>query len=205
MARRTITALAFLIIAAGPAAAQGPAFGVLAGITSSKVAVSGDGATLTFDSRIGFSGGVSMQLPLSTMLDLEVDALYAQKGFKISAGDDSAELKLGYIEFPVMLRYAIGTASARPFLLAGGSLAFEAGCDVSGTSEGITAETSCEDLLEETQKSTEMNLVFGGGVAFDRLSITARYALGMTDIFDDDDTTVDAKNRAIFLLVGFAF
>ncbi len=86
---------ATLALLGAPLAAQSPSLGLVGGITSSKVAISGDGATLTFDSRMGFAGGVSLQFPVGSGLELEVDGLYSQKGFKINTGDVSGEMKLG--------------------------------------------------------------------------------------------------------------
>lgn len=205
MVRNSLAIAALLLATAGAAQAQAPTFGVIGGITSSKVTVDGEGISLTLDSRTGFAGGVTARFPLSSMLGLEVDAMYAQKGFKISDGGDSAELKLGYIEVPVLLAYEIGTASARPFLLAGGTASIKAGCDVGATSGGVSASSSCEDVVESEQKSLDLGLTFGGGVAFNRFSVQARYTVGMTEIFDDEDETVTSKNRALFLLAGFSF
>src|SRR5690606_13985468 len=129
--------LASLFLAA-PLSAQG-SFGVLGGLTSSKVAVSGEGASLTFDSRIGFAIGASVRHPLSAAVNLEIDALYAQKGFELNVEDESGQLKLGYIELPVLLTYGFGYGSSvQPFLLGGVSVAFKAGCSVGGTSGGVS-------------------------------------------------------------------
>ncbi len=205
MMNRLVGATAMVVLLGGTAAAQGPAFGVLGGLTSSKVVVSGEQISVTLDSRTGFAAGVSARMPLGAMLDLEVDGLYAQKGFKISDGGDSAELKLAYIDIPVMLSYQLGSGNVAPFLLGGGTLSIKSGCSVAATSGSVSASADCEDITGDSQKSTDLGLTVGGGLRFDRFSLQARYTFGMTDAFDDGDDTVSSKNRALFFLAGFSF
>jgi len=204
--RHGLATLALILGATASAGAQSTSFGVLGGLTSSKVTVDGDQITVTLDSRTGFAGGLASRTPLGGQLGLEVDALYAQKGFKISDGGDSAELKLGYIDVPVLLRYGLTTSTTTsPFLLAGGTVSFKASCDVGSTSGGVSASASCKDVTGDDQKSVDVGLTVGGGVDFNRFTIQARYTIGMTDILDDGDGSVTTKNRALFLLAGIMF
>lgn len=204
--RPQIIALSGLLaLGLAPVAAQSPKIGVLGGITSSNVTVDGENVSFSLESRTAITAGLSLQFPLSPMLDLEVDALYTSKGTKISDGGDSAELKLSYIDVPVLLRYNLGTAEAKPFLLAGGSVGIKASCSIGATSGSVSASSDCIDVVQDDQKSVDLGLTFGGGVAFNRFSIQARYTLGLTDIFDDDDDSVTSKNTTLFLLAGFSF
>ncbi len=203
--RHGLATLTLVFTLTAPAAAQRTSFGVLGGLTSSKVTVSGDQISVTLDSRTGFAGGLASHTSLGGQLGLEVDALYAQKGFKISDGGDSAELKLGYIDVPVLLRYQFNQSKTSPFILAGGTASFKASCDVGGTSGGVSASASCKDVTGDDQKSVDVGLTVGGGVDFNRFTIQARYTIGLTDILDDGDASVTTKNRALFLLAGIMF
>ncbi len=205
MTSRSLAAAALLVLGAASAQAQAPTFGVLGGLTSSKVTVDGEGISITLDSRTGFAAGLSARFPLSAMLGLEIDGMYAQKGFKISDGEDSAELKLGYLEIPVLLNYELGGSSTRPFLLGGATASIKAGCDVVATSGGVSASADCEEITDGEQNALDLGLTVGGGVAFNRFSVQARYTVGMSEIFDDNDDSVTSKNRALFLLAGFSF
>lgn len=205
MLRRSLAVAALLALGTTAAQAQSPTFGLLGGLTSSKVTVDGDVISFTLDSRTGFAGGLSARFPLSPMVGLEIDAMYAQKGFKISDEGDSAELKLGYLEVPVLLALEFGDAQARPFVLAGGTVSLKAGCDVGATTGGVSASSSCEDVVDDEQKSLDLGFTVGGGVAFNRFSVQARYTVGLMDIFDDNDDSVSSKNRALFLLAGVSF
>ncbi|HET9066383.1 MAG TPA: porin family protein [Gemmatimonadales bacterium] len=203
--RSTLLAIA-LALPVAPLVAQGsPMFGLLGGITSGKVTVQGDDVGLTLGSRTGFAGGVSMRFPVGTMASIEIDGMYAQKGTKITGDGESAELKLGYIEVPVVLRYELGDASTHPFVLAGASVSLKAGCDVTAKSSGISAGFDCDDLFEGKQKSVDAGLTVGAGVAVNRFSVQARYTHGMMELFDDNDNSVTTKNRALFFLAGISF
>jgi hypothetical protein len=205
MRGRLVALAGLLALGLAPVAAQAPALGVLAGITSSNITIDGEVISVSLDSRTAITGGVSVQFPLGSMLALEVDALYTEKGTKISDGGDSAELKLSYIDVPVLLRYTLGTAEAKPFILAGGSLGLKLDCKVGATSGSVSANADCTAINENDQKGLDLGVTFGGGVAFNRLSLQARYTTGLGDIFDDNDDTVTSKNKALFLLAGFAF
>lgn len=205
MQGRIVALAGLLTLGLTPVAAQGPAFGVLGGITSSNVTIDGEVISFSLDSRTAITGGLSVQFPLGSMLALEIDALYTEKGTKISDGGDSAELKLSYIDVPVLLRYTLGTAEAKPFVLAGGSLGLKLDCKVGATSGSVSANADCTDINEDDQKGLDLGFTFGGGVAFNRFSVQARYTMSLGDIFDDNDDTVTSKNKALFLLAGFAF
>ncbi len=203
MKRLALLAFAGLLTTAVPLGAQS-GFGVLGGLTSSKVSVEGGGATLTFESRTGFAAGLSLIRPIGGGLDLELDGLYVQKGMSISEQAADASLNLAYIEVPVLLRYGIGyNSSMRPFLLGGASLAFKAGCSVSGEEGGVSVDLDCDELLGAEQESFDLGITYGAGVQFNRLSIQARYTLGLMNIGDDEDVT--SKNRTWYLLAGISF
>lgn len=198
---------AAVAILAAPLAGQAPSFGLIGGMTSSKIAISGNGNTLTFDSRTGFAAGGSLRLPISTAAELELNALYSQKGFKVDLEDASGEMKLGYVEVPVLLSYGFAppAATVRPFLLGGVSLGFKAGCDLSGTGDEGTISASCDDFLDAEQKGVDLGITWGAGIRYNRLSAQIRYTLGMTEVFDDNDDTISTRNRTLYLLAGFSF
>lgn len=203
--RSTLLALA-LALPVVPIMAQGsPTFGLLGGITSSKVTVTGDDLELDFDSRTGFAAGVSMQFPLGNMLAFEGDVLYAQKGVKLSNAGTTGTIKLAYIEVPLLLRYNLGNGTTRPFILGGASVGFKAGCDVTLDTGDVSASSDCETFFDGEQKGTDIGATIGAGVSFNRLSIQARYTLGLTEAVDDKDDSITNKNRTLFFLAGISF
>ncbi|MEO8480116.1 MAG: porin family protein [Gemmatimonadota bacterium] len=203
--RSTLLALALTLPIAPLLAQASPTFGLLGGITSSKVAVSGNDVTLSFGSRTGFAAGLSMQFPLGSMLAFEGDVLYAQKGVKLSDAGTTGTIKLAYIEVPLLLRYNLGNGPTRPFILGGASVGFKAGCDVTLDTGDVSASSDCDTIFDGEQKGTDIGATLGAGVAFNRFSIQARYTLGLTEAINDNDDSITNKNRAIFLLAGISF
>lgn len=168
--------------------------GVLVGLNS---------ANLKFDPeeefkperRAGFVAGLSFNVPLQDMFSVELDALFAQKGAKLSEGSDKAEIKLSYVDFPVMGRINVpGSGPVRVHLLAGPSFNFK-------VSEGFE-ENGQESDEEDQVEKFETALVIGGGLTVSRFRIDLRYGLGLSNIAKDSGSD-KVKNRVFSVLVGF--
>lgn len=195
-----------LVLPMAPLLAQGsPTFGLLGGVTSSNNTVTGGNLQLNFDSRTGFAAGVSMQLPLGSMLAFEGDVLYAQKGVKLSNAGTTGTIALAYVEVPLLLRYNLGTGTTRPFILGGASVGFKAGCDVTIDTGDISTKSDCDTVFDGEQNGTDIGATLGAGVAFNRLSVQVRYTLGLTEAVDDKNDSITNKNRALFFLAGISF
>jgi hypothetical protein len=63
----------------------------------------------------------------------------------------------------------------------------------------------CEEF-EAVLKGTDFGLVFGGGLDLGRLSLGARYTLGLTNLNDGPSVSSDEefKSRSLSFLVGYA-
>jgi hypothetical protein len=174
-----------------------PTIGLLGGFASSKLVVSGEGASVTFDARTGIAGGFSLTQHLDGALAVEVDGLYVQKGFEVANTGQTARLSIDYVEFPALLRYELGASSTAPFLTAGGAVAAKASC-TGGVSDGaVTVTAGCGSDV----KAFDYGLVFGGGLAIDRLSGSVRYSYGLADVLDDPGAKT--RNRVLMVMVEY--
>ena len=199
MNRRTIFVAATVLAMAGvqSASAQAPlvphpTVGILAGVNFAKV--SGNDIS-DVSNRTGFIGGLYVTFHIASGFGIEPEALYSQQGAKDKAND--LTVKLDYVQVPVLLRYDFPThAPARPYLIAGPSFGFKASCKVTNGSD--SADCSDADL---GPKSFDMAGTAGVGVAFSKLSVSARYTMGFSKVSDN----LDAKNRVFSVLAGFAF
>ena len=85
--------------------AQNPSFGIKAGLNLAKysIKISANGMSGSADSNnlTGFMGGFYATFKTSEMFSIQPELLYSGQGGSSSSGD----LKLGYINFPLMLRY----------------------------------------------------------------------------------------------------
>lgn len=180
----------------GTVAAQDVMIGVKGGINSANVSL--DPEDIDTSARTAFVGGLFAEFGLSDLLAIRPEALYSGKGFKASEGTQELELKLNYIEVPVLLVARFGSSSVQPVVFAGPVIAFESSCDVSASDTGVSFDSACEDFDEGiSTKSTDFGAAFGAGVEIDLggffLLGDARYNLGFTDLDEDED--LSAKNK----------
>ncbi len=176
--------------------------GVLVGLNSASVNLEAEGFEIDADRRAGFAAGLYWVHALQGPLGIEVDALFAQKGVSLPAsvfGDD-LDLKLSYLDFPVLVRYS------RP---ATPSVGFHAYVGPSFNLKlGDTIEVNgIEQEADSPIESFETALVFGGGLTFGAIRVDARYGLGLSSIADEADVELasSVKNRVFSILFGLRF
>ena len=202
-------ALSFVISSIAPA--QGTArnvhFGVLAGGAFAKVSGK-DTKGQNITTRVGIAAGGFVTIGVSRNFAIEPEVLFAQKGVKSSDATSTANLKLSYVEVPVLLKFRFpGTSGGVvvPHLYAGPYLGFKAGCRVSGTDGTLTVSGKCESQPFDVKvKSTDFGATFGGGVDVGRAIIDVRYDLGLSKIGNNTSNN-DVKNRVFYLLAGWTF
>lgn len=197
--------------------AQGTMIGGKAGFNVSDLSVdTAPGEVI--DTRTDFVGGGFVSFPIGDFFAFQPEVLYTRKGAKINDSEDDVELeaKFDYVEIPLLLvaRLMDESNSARPIVYAGPAVSFEAQCKFEGTVDTVTASADCNDIAQfggediET-KGTDFGIIFGGGVEFDAGSaviiIEGRYNVGLVDINDTTDDTVEIKNRAFSFMAGVGF
>ena len=161
-------------------------------------------------SILGFCGGAFLELPINGMISFQPEVLYTIKGGKETIvgcfGGAEETWNLSYIEIPVLFKAYLPMAPAvKPHLYVGPEVAFR----VSATVEKKDLATG--ETLEEVidgGATTDVGIVFGGGVAFPTMARTfsfeARYNVGLTNI-DEEMDLWDMKNGVVSILAGVAF
>lgn len=198
---RLLSAVFAVMIFASVSQAQvaGLDIGVTAGLNLATV--SGDEVEDT-KNRLGFMVGVSFIHRVNDMFSFQPEIAYSMKGAKFDDGVDEGELKLAYIDFPLLAKISLGTAmgQARPALYIGPYAAFNLSCDLE--SEGVSVE--CDAVgIELEPKSVDFGGVAGIGMDFGNLNVFARYQFGLTSL--TDDTEDDVMNRVIQVGGRFSF
>ncbi len=193
-----VTAVAFLT---APLAAQARV-GVIGGFVSSNITTSGTNGTFSPSARSGFAAGVSVQGQLSPNLSLGPEAVFIEKGYRSTVGGVTGTFKLNYIEVPVLLRLGAGAGTTRLFVLGGPSIAFKLSCssDLSTGSGSIGGD--CSSSTNNNIKSADFSVMFGAGVSVNALSLSARYDLGLTDVYNNTSDNVSYRNHALLILGG---
>jgi hypothetical protein len=112
--------IAICIAMAMPAQAQ-IHFGVKGGLNLSKASLSNVGDNFKKDNFTGFFIGPMAEFNIP-IVGLGVDAalLFAQRGIKVSEGNEDLTIKQNGIDIPVNLKYTIGLGSMAGIYLAAG-------------------------------------------------------------------------------------
>jgi hypothetical protein len=197
--------------AAAPAAAQETAVsaGLQAGANISDQA--GDDVFAPWD-NYGFLGGALLRIDTGPRFGLQVELLYVTKGGRENTekrpGDISDQLKLTYLEIPLLLKFRLATSGGvRPEIFAGAALSFELSCTYDDFPEGVSAERDCTEAGIDT-RSVDLGGVFG--IALDvpagsgSVVIDARGEVGLRSL-DDSAADLDYYNRFLSLMVGYRF
>ncbi len=176
------------------------------------------------DTKVGFIGGAFVEYMAAPQFAVQLEALYAMKGAKVSGVD--AKFKTDYIEFPLLLKFMIPTqGNIKPNLYVGPALGILTSAKVSVDVSNLVLSNQASLDVKDIYKSTDFGIAFGGGfgAAMQTFMLTfdVRYTLGMTKIIDPDgfnefngyqpgDTdylteSPDLKNSNFSFMVGVAF
>ena len=195
------------LAAAAPLGAQS-GFGIVGGLVSANVSQSPQAAGVTYNSRTGFAAGISLTAELAKGISIGPEALYAQKGSNLASSVGTLYTgfaKATYVEVPLLLRIGLGSGATHFFVTAGPEVSFNLNCRTAVI--GLIPEMDCNDPADPKSgvKSTDYGVMFGAGVAMGRLSISARYDLGLANISRDNTAgAAVVKNKAIFAMIGLS-
>lgn len=141
----------------------------------------------------GFMVGLSFIHQVSSLFAFQPEIAYSMKGTKFEEAGETGEIKLAYIDVPLLAKISLGTAmaQARPALYIGPYAAINVGCDVKA--DGISFE--CDEFGADP-KTVDFGAIAGVGLDFGNMNVFARYQFGLTNIGDEADAG-DAKNRVI--------
>lgn len=198
--------------------ASGWEFGLRAGVTRSKAAISRDLPFLTVKPNDEISASSFLTFFFSgDGFGIQPEIGYSVKGFAVMENDREEEIstkyKISYIEIPILLAYRFPLkGSLKPGLVFGPYFGFAQKVREVQTAFGNTERRELDDNLAKT----DIGLVFGGNLQYRLGSVSillsARYSLGFVNIsknimdvsydFEDDDTI---KNRALTVSLGIAF
>ena len=203
-----LSALLLLFLVAVPARAQ-TAIGVSGGLVFSTL----EGDDLEDDAistATNFNVGANVSFALSEMISVIPGLYYVRKGAEsqdVFQGDVvEQEIKLDYLEIPVLLSVAVSQRETFGVsLFAGPEVAFNLSCDADIDVPGAGGSVDCGDDV----KSTDFGAIFGAGVNFPlgeslRAVVNGGLDLGLTSI-DDSGDDEDVKNSAFFVNLGVSF
>ncbi|MRR08495.1 PorT family protein [bacterium] len=201
--KRTIILLLAAAIAAAPAGALLPSFGVKGGVNMANYSGSDGGGDL----KLGAVGGAFLTLDLIAV-KIQPELLYSQKGAKEEGTIDfggtlypyKMTAKVDYLEVPVLLKYSFG-AIVVPSVYFGPSFGILMSAKGDMAINGVSASADIKDAYN----GTDIGLVIGAEVKTPvKLSIEARYTMGLTNAPKAlSGYQPDAKNSTISVMLGY--
>ena len=171
-------------------------FGVKGGLNLSKASFSDVKENFKKDNFTGFFIGPMAEFNIP-IVGLGVDAalLFAQRGIKVSEGNEDLTIKQNGIDIPVNLKYTIGLGSlAGIYLAAGPDFYF----DLAGnkTVEGMRTD----------KKKAEVGINVGAGLKLlNHLQVGANYNIPLGDTADIEGTNASYKTKTWQVSVAYIF
>ncbi len=190
-----------------PSLAQGPAFGIKAGVNFSTLSV--DEADKN-QPDVGLHGGLFARTSPSSDIGLQVELLYVNKGSHATYStlfgliDQELDLNMNYLELPVLASFRIGDIVD---LQIGGYGAFLVNANIRSSGD---LGTQSDDLDRDNFQSADFGIA--GGVGFNlgsNLQLGLRYDHGLINVANSDAADLflgNSKNRCVqfYVAVGVA-
>lgn len=203
MLRQFTLASAILLAAAAglsTASAQGPVFGIKAGLTYSTL-YSDD--VEDKNARLGFNGGVFGRTDPGQPIGFQGELLYNMRGAEFTYNslfvDQKWDFRMSYIDVPLMLGIRLGETVE---VQAGGYLSYLLSAKLE-TSGDLGSDT--DELDRDNFNSTDYGVLLGLSVNAGPIQIGGRYNLGLAQIAGSDDAEFvlgDAKHAFAQLYVA---
>ena len=182
--------IAFLIIIAvcGFSQVRAQNFGVKAGYNYSTL--SGETSSIsTIEGLSGFYIGGLVELPISNMLSIQPELIFSRQGVDLRQGlknfsikTDTSEIRLDYLNIPVMAKVNLG-----PIFLEGG---VQFGFLVNKPKvDSYIANVYLRNLLDkDSYNSFDFGVGAGLGVKLNQhFFVETRYTYSLTNVFDSND------------------
>ena len=174
-------------------------FGIKGGMNVSSI--SDDGYDDT-KSKVGYYGGVFVNIPASESFSIQPEVIYNNLGSEVKLGNSySRKLNLNYITVPVMFQYK---ATPQFYLEAGPEFGFLVSADSKTTWNN---STSTAELGKDNFNNFNMGVGLGAGFDITKnVGINARYVAGFSDVTKpSSDPSTNAKNKNNTFQVGLNF
>lgn len=186
-ARLTGLAALMLVGSASMAAAQG--VGIKVGPTFDEFS----DEALDFDNRTGIHAGIFVGGSRDKVLGFQTEFNWLRKKAETGAGQ---EIRIDYLQIPVLLRLNAGSSSPNGVALFG----------VVGPSVELKIADEIEGFtLDDGFEGADASLLFGGGIEFARIILEGRYEKGLRRINNKFSEFTEIKKQSFTILFGVRF
>ena len=215
MIRRLVLTLALLTALGGSAPAQAQQWTGSLKLGGAVTTFSGDLAAgnTTWDPRTGLAAGGAVGYNFGNGFIPQLEITYIRQGASTDIDFDGIPERirsdLTYLQIPLLLQYRFDTGGyLHPRFFAGPMVAFQVDAHLTfRVPESNVSQTDEDDSIESRDYGAVAGAALEIDVADQRLSLEARFSLGMTDITkpNEDDVDTTLKNRGLVFLVGIVF
>ena len=202
--KRTIALVVLFVISIAytNSRAQSIGLGIEAGIDIANITST---PTFTTSSRTGLIAGGIIDINITPTITITSGLRYNMKGWSSTANGVTYTDKLGYLEFPALLKVKFPLTEVKPYLIGGPTLGIKLSAEEEQSNGTQTATVDISNSVE----STDFGLFFGAGLDFKvgvktDLFVQGGYQLGLSNILKNSTTTT-IKNNGILLTGGVKF
>ena len=164
----------------------------------------------------GVNAGIFANIQLGSIVALQPEITFSQKGFTASwdDSDTSSTLNTSYLDMPVMIEAGVALGSKfRIFANAGPNVSYliKAEEEYHNAMNGETTTTEYNFDVESLER-LDIGVNFGGGISFRtnrwKYTLDARYNMGLKEIMATEnamDFVDNAKHRVTNISVGISY
>ena len=186
--------------------------GVKAGLNISSLTF--DESELRSSSKMGFTAGLMVEVPIAKNFSLQPELLYSQQGTKTSFFDQDVTnsnfkgtIELNYLNIPLMLKYYVVKGLS---LQAGPQIGLLLKANNKYQDNFLGYENQESFNLKKYSSGVDTSVNFGLGYQYkDKFYTDFRYNLSYSNVFKDGDANYfinhDMKNRVFQISVGYFF
>ncbi len=205
------TAAATLAVALAVVPVQAQRIGIIAGGTFSQLR---GFENVKARNRTGTMLGATLTIPAGARVAIQPELLFVNKGGALDyGGGGTDDVRLDYLEIPVLLRFEGGSGGAvNPHLYVGPSVAFNVGCNITTSGGGVVPSVSSDCTRDNFEpKSLDWGAIVGAGVdlSLGGIGVTggARYGVGLANISRDDNAALEqrVRNGTLTVYAGVLF
>lgn len=223
---RKIQLLAAFIIISVSSQAQ-VSIGVKTGVNFADTRVDGllDNVLPDQTMYTGFTAGLIAEIPIQNGLSFRPELNYIQKGFITEANIYDLELlgidipigakaktRFNYLEMPLLMKYSVGTESAKFYIIGGPNISYAANAHVRPVANlliNFNLPKINLNLDGDIYQRWELSGTLGAGGEFKaghgKIFADARYTLGFTNMLDNPIIDVTSKNQGVNVSAGYAY
>jgi len=192
--------------------AQEIKYGAKAGLNLSTL--TGDVGSYDVKSKAGFHVGGFVEFKITDKFSVQPELLYSTQGAKFeyfssdefSSTSDKRDVKLGYLNVPIMAKYFVLPGFT---IEAGPQIGFLLSAKNEFDYQSYITEqynSSGEDDIKDDSKAVDFGFNVGLGYEFtENIFVQARYNLGLTSISENASDEFDPKNGVLQISVGYKF